>query len=96
MHYRLLTQVYRTLSINVTDTISHGVEPVKGKDVKSISELEWHSITAQEALRRLTCSETQGLDNNQAQRRLQKYGKNVLSPPPTRRIRKLYVISVPS
>jgi sodium/potassium-transporting ATPase subunit alpha len=76
------------LSINVTDTITHGVEPTKGH-VKDIADLEWHKITPQEALQRLGCSETQGLDDNQAQRRLQLNGKNVLSPPPTHHFRKM-------
>ena len=57
--------------------------------VKDIADLEWHKISAQEALRRLRCDESQGLDNNQAQRRLQENGKNVLSPPPTHRFRKM-------
>jgi len=76
------------LSINVTDTITLGLEPARGH-VKDIAELEWHKISPQEALRRLRCSETQGLDENQAQRRLQLNGKNVLSPPPTHRFRKM-------
>jgi magnesium-transporting ATPase (P-type) len=80
------------LSINVTDTISHGVEPSKG-NIKAISELDWHVLSVHEALQRLGSSETQGLDDNQAQRRLQQYGKNILSPPPTRRIRKTYLVS---
>ena len=81
---------YRTLSIHVSDTISHGVPPAKGP-IKTIAELDWHMLPSQEALQRLGSSETQGLDNNQAQRRLQQYGKNVVSPPPTNHIRKTYV-----
>ena len=82
------TAAYRTLSINVTDTVTHGVEPTKG-NVKDIAELEWHKISGQEALRQLRCHESQGLDNNQVQRRLQQNGKNVLSPPPSHRFRKM-------
>ena len=81
---------YRTLSIHVSDTISHGVPPAKGP-IKTIAELDWHMLPSQETLQRLGSSETQGLDNNQAQRRLQQYGKNVVSPPPTNHIRKTYV-----
>ena len=68
----------------------HGVEPTKGH-VKEIADLDWHKISIEEALRRERTSETQGLDNNQAQIRLQQNGKNVLSPPPTHRVRKMYV-----
>jgi sodium/potassium-transporting ATPase subunit alpha len=78
---------YRTLSIHVTDTVTHGVEPTKG-NVKDIADLEWHKISPQEALQRLRCNGATGLDNDQAQRRLQEHGKNILSPPPKHRIRK--------
>jgi hypothetical protein len=80
---------YRTLSIHVTDTLSHGVEATKGH-VKEIADLEWHKIDAEDALHRLRCSPSQGLDGAQAQRRLQQDGKNQLSPPPTHRFRKMY------
>jgi sodium/potassium-transporting ATPase subunit alpha len=76
------------LSINVTDTLSHGVEATKGH-VKDIAELDWHKLSVDEALQRLGCLQGQGLDANQAQRRLQHNGKNVLSPPPTHRFRKM-------
>lgn len=82
------TVAYRTLSINVTDTVSHGVEPTK-RNVKDISELEWHKISVQDVFRSLRCSEAHGLDNDQARRRLQQDGKNMLSPPPTHRTRKM-------
>ena len=86
---RLLNLAYRTLSINVTETVTHGIEPTKGH-VKDIADLEWHKIAAQEAVRRLRTCETQGLDNNQAHNRLHQNGKNVLSPPKTHRFRKMY------
>lgn len=78
---------YRTLSIHVSDTITHGVQPAKG-NIKAISELDWHLLPVAEALQRLGSSETRGLDDNQAQRRLQQYGNNIISPPPTNHIRK--------
>ena len=79
------------MSINVTDTITHGGigGPVRGdKNVKNISELEWHLISPDEAIRRLRSSETRGLDNDQVERRLKENGKNMLSPPPRNWIRK--------
>lgn len=88
-HGRSLTVAYRTLSIHVTDTVTHGVEPSKGH-VKDIAELDWHIISVEEALRRLGCHSANGLDGNQAARRLQQNGKNVLSPPPSHRFRKMY------
>jgi magnesium-transporting ATPase (P-type) len=85
-----LIVAYRTLSIHVTDTVTYGVEPSKGH-VKDIAELDWHIISTDEALQRLGCHPTNGLDGNQAARRLQQNGKNVLSPLPTHRVRKMYV-----
>jgi len=81
------------LSINVTESISRNLPPTKG-NIKNITELEWHSIPANEALRRLRTSDTSGLDNEQAERRLKENGKNILSPPPTNRIRKTYPLVV--
>jgi Cation transporter/ATPase, N-terminus len=81
---------YRTLSIGVTDTVTHRVEPPT-THVKDIADLDWHKIPIEEALRRQQSSQTQGLNNNQAQSRLQQNGKNVLSPPPTHRVRKMYL-----
>ena len=78
---------YRTLSIHVSDTVTHGVQPAKG-NIKAISELDWHLLPVAEAVQRLGSSETRGLDDNQAQRRLQQYGNNIISPPPTNHIRK--------
>jgi hypothetical protein len=79
------------LSIHVTETVAHGVEPTKGH-VQEISELEWHKIPVEEALHRLGSSAQGGLDDNQAQTRLHRDGKNVLSPPPTHRFRKMYLL----
>lgn len=79
------------MSINVTESISHNLPPTKG-NVKNITDLEWHALPANEALRRLRTSDTSGLDNEQAQRRLQENGKNILSPPPTNHIRKTHLL----
>ena len=52
-------------------------------------ELDWHTITVDEALQRLSVSPQTGLDTNQAQRRLQTYGKNAISPPKSNMLRKV-------
>ena len=72
----------------MTDTVEHGLPASKG-NVKELSELEWHKISAHEATRRLRVNESQGLDGNQAERRLREQGKNTLSPPPKHRFRKM-------
>lgn len=80
--------MYRTLSIQVTDAVSYGVEPSKGH-VQDIAELVWHKIPIEEVLRRLQSDETRGLNEAEAQLRLKRNGKNVLSPPPTHHFRKM-------
>jgi Cation transporter/ATPase, N-terminus len=84
----ILTIAYRTLSIRVTETVDHGVEPTKGH-VQEIAELQWHKISVDEVIERLGSSAMTGLDENLAQLRLQRNGKNILSPPPTHRFRKM-------
>ncbi|KAN0065286.1 hypothetical protein ACQY0O_001121 [Thecaphora frezii] len=60
------------------------------KTVKELSELDWHSITVEEALKRLSSSADTGLDASQAERRLKQYGRNEMSKPPSRWARKLF------
>jgi len=51
--------------------------------------LDWHKISAEEALSRQSVSPKTGLEKAQAQRRLQLNGKNVISPPKSNLGRKL-------
>jgi sodium/potassium-transporting ATPase subunit alpha len=46
--------------------------------------LEWHHLSVQELQKRLEVDAGHGLSPDQVQRQLQQYGKNVLSPLPTR------------
>ena len=52
--------------------------------------MDWHKITAEEALTRLGVSPKVGLDKPQAQRRLQQHGRNVISPPKSNILRKIF------
>ena len=49
-----------------------------------LSSLEWHTLSVEEIQKRLATSENEGLTNEEVQRRLVQYGKNRLSPLPTR------------
>ena len=51
--------------------------------------LDWHIISADEALQRLSVSPETGLDNTQVQRRQQQHGKNAISPPKSNMLRKV-------
>jgi sodium/potassium-transporting ATPase subunit alpha len=73
----------RTLSIHVTDSI-HGPAPVNAKKdtnaVKELAELDWHTLSKDEVLQRLSASGTSGLDTEQAKRRLATNGPNEVKP----------------
>ncbi|KAI0290823.1 sodium-potassium ATPase [Russula brevipes] len=81
---------FRTLSLH----LEHGEKPdnsakaSKGA-IKDLSELDWHNVSIDEALRRLAVTPKAGLDAAQAQRRAAQFGANQISPPPSRTLRKV-------
>ncbi|RPD63077.1 sodium-potassium ATPase [Lentinus tigrinus ALCF2SS1-6] len=83
---------FRTLSVHVetrTSPVDGDAVVPRKTTVKELVELDWHIITVDEALQRLTVSPQTGLDTSQAQRRLQTYGKNAISPPRSNMLRKV-------
>jgi sodium/potassium-transporting ATPase subunit alpha len=54
-----------------------------------LSELDWHHVSVDEALRRLAVAPKTGLEAAQAQRRAGQFGANRISPPPKRTLRKV-------
>ncbi|SCV72206.1 BQ2448_4900 [Microbotryum intermedium] len=87
-HHKLPV-VYRTLSIQVTET-RQGRESYKKKAIQDLASLEWHTLPTEEVCTRLGVSPVVGLDTQVAQRRLAKNGKNVISPPPRNLPRKIF------
>ncbi|KAH8926651.1 calcium ATPase [Atractiella rhizophila] len=88
-----LPGIYRTLSIQVEETTqSFHSAPDKRtqKDVDDLSSLKYHKLTVPELLTSQSTSPTLGLDASQIQRRLQRYGKNVITPPPKNWGRKIF------
>jgi sodium/potassium-transporting ATPase subunit alpha len=80
---------YRTLSIQVDETVTHGAKKGKGDgNVKTVAELDWHLVPADDVIRRLRTSQTTGLDEEQVERRLKENGKNMLSAPPSNLLKK--------
>ncbi|GAW12866.1 hypothetical protein ANO14919_022370 [Xylariales sp. No.14919] len=79
---------YRTLSYQISESkqVQDVKERGKAKDAatKEFSSLEWHTISTDEALRRLTTSLTEGLSDEQVIRRTKEYGRNAPSPPKSR------------
>ncbi|XDG04654.1 hypothetical protein ABKA04_004269 [Annulohypoxylon sp. FPYF3050] len=84
---------YRTVSYQIEDTIQKDVTAQsKAKDAatKELSSLEWHTISTDEALRRLSASVTEGLSNEQVARRQKEYGRNAPSPPKSHALQKYF------
>ncbi|TDL17671.1 sodium-potassium ATPase [Rickenella mellea] len=85
---------FHTLSIHVETKASSGhshsgvAEKRKGA-VKELANLDWHKISGDEALQRLSVSPKTGLDSAQAQRRLVANGKNAITAAPNRFIWKI-------
>ncbi|EJF58252.1 sodium-potassium ATPase [Dichomitus squalens LYAD-421 SS1] len=90
-----LTSEFRTLSIHVENRASPtegdaGVSgAIRNKAVKDLVSLDWHTISVDEALQRLSVSPQSGLDNSQVKRRREAWGKNVISPPKNNMLRKV-------
>ncbi|KAI1389342.1 calcium ATPase [Hypoxylon trugodes] len=84
---------YRTVSYQIEESKQQDVEALsKAKDTatKELSSLEWHTISTDEALRRLSASMAEGLSNEQVTRRLKEYGRNAPSPPKSDTIQKFF------
>ncbi|KAI1079733.1 Na,H/K antiporter P-type ATPase [Whalleya microplaca] len=82
---------YRTVSFQIEESKQQDVTTVsQAKDAatKELSSLEWHSITTDEALRRLSVSIVEGLSDEQVDRRMREYGRNAPSPPKSRTVQK--------
>ncbi|KAI0397631.1 hypothetical protein F5Y17DRAFT_414011 [Xylariaceae sp. FL0594] len=79
---------YRTLSYEISESKqAPDLEAQKGAKetaTKEFADLEWHTISTDEALRRLTTSATEGLSEDQVTRRTKEYGRNAPSPPKSR------------
>ncbi|KAF5309044.1 hypothetical protein D9619_013557 [Psilocybe cf. subviscida] len=86
---------YRTLSVHVEDHSSSDTS-TKGKDVdrrkhavKELANLDWHKLSIEETLSRLSVSPKTGLESSQVERLQKFHGKNVISPPKSNMIRKV-------
>ncbi|KAK8042148.1 hypothetical protein PG993_006671 [Apiospora rasikravindrae] len=87
----LLPVQYRTVSFQIEESKAKDVAEIsKAKDTaaKELSALEWHTITTEEALRRLSTSMEQGLSDEQVARRLKDFGRNAPTPPKSNTIQK--------
>ncbi|KAK3359504.1 hypothetical protein B0T25DRAFT_447450 [Lasiosphaeria hispida] len=80
---------YRTISIDIEDYNRKGQIAKKAQKAATtdLADLEWHTVSVDEVVRRLTTSLQQGLSQDQVKRRISKHGRNSPSPPETHRIK---------
>ncbi|CAD6589175.1 MAG: hypothetical protein TREMPRED_005278, partial [Tremellales sp. Tagirdzhanova-0007] len=72
---------FRTLSIHVTESAQRPIESVaKRGAAPELADLDWHTLSLDEVLQRLSVNPKVGLDGEQAKRRLQQNGPNVITP----------------
>ncbi|WRT70258.1 uncharacterized protein IL334_007253 [Kwoniella shivajii] len=74
---------FRTLSIDVTESQQRPTANPAQKAVaaKDIAELEWHNLSVDEVLQRLSVNPKAGLDEQQVKRKLSQFGPNEVKPP---------------
>ncbi|KAL2873818.1 hypothetical protein SGCOL_011047 [Colletotrichum sp. CLE4] len=81
---------YRTVSFEIEEYKSKTEAVKKAKNVATeLSELEWHTLSVDEVLRRQSSSLADGLSPDQIQRRTAHYGKNAPSPAPTNHTKRI-------
>ncbi|KAK1595475.1 Na,H/K antiporter P-type ATPase [Colletotrichum navitas] len=81
---------YRTVSFEIEEYKSKTAAVKKAKNVATeLSELEWHTLSLDEILRRQSSSLADGLSSDQVQRRTAHYGRNAPSPAPTNHTKRI-------
>ncbi|KAH6692711.1 calcium-transporting ATPase [Plectosphaerella plurivora] len=81
---------YRTVSIDVDDyNKQQGLKQKTNAAATEVAELDWHTLSVDEVLRRLSTTPDEGLSSAQVHRRLAQHGRNVPSEPPTHRTRQI-------
>ncbi|EPS43128.1 hypothetical protein H072_2880 [Dactylellina haptotyla CBS 200.50] len=94
----LLPIQYRSVSVAVDDTRSPFTEPLKvprsdkkgKKTAAEIADTDYHTISLNELLRRLSTSVEHGLPSDEVQKRLKEYGRNMPAKPPSRWGRRIF------
>ncbi|ORY59095.1 putative H /K ATPase alpha subunit [Pseudomassariella vexata] len=84
---------YRTVSFQIEETKSKSkdvaaVEKARDSATRELSSLDWHTISSDEAIRRLGSSMREGLSGEQVGRKIKEYGRNAPSPPKSRTLQK--------
>ncbi|KAI9734856.1 MAG: hypothetical protein M1834_001935 [Cirrosporium novae-zelandiae] len=85
----IIPPVYRTISIGLEESKERDILELK-KAKQEFANLDWHRISPHELCIRLSTSIKHGLSDNQVHRRLEDYGKNAPSLPPTHLFQKAF------
>ncbi|KAK0634214.1 hypothetical protein B0T14DRAFT_508558 [Immersiella caudata] len=82
---------YRTISIDIDDYNRRNRIAKKADKAATtdLADLEWHTMSVDEAVRRLSTSVDQGLSQDQAKRRTAEFGKNAPEPPESHRVQEI-------
>ncbi|OIW27831.1 Na+/H+/K+ antiporter P-type ATPase [Coniochaeta ligniaria NRRL 30616] len=91
--YVALPIQYRTVSFKIEESKSKdavNLAQVKDKTTKELSDLDWHTISTDEALRRLSSSIEHGLSTDQVNRKKKEHGRNAPSKPPSNTLSKYF------
>ncbi|CAO1612863.1 unnamed protein product [Jaminaea pallidilutea] len=86
---RIATE-FRTLSVQVSEGGSARQGQKRKTPAKELSDLDWHSVTVDDVLQRLSTLPKTGLSKDQIERRRKQDGLNKLSKPPNRWPQKIF------
>ncbi|KAI5302911.1 hypothetical protein KEM56_000234 [Ascosphaera pollenicola] len=94
----VLPVTYRTVSVNIDEDLQDpkariSLDAGKKKNEKQLQELEelkWHTMPVNEIYTALNTSVNYGLSAEQIERRLEQYGRNAPTPPPSQWARKIF------
>ncbi|KAJ4302007.1 hypothetical protein N0V88_002138 [Collariella sp. IMI 366227] len=83
---------YRTVSIDIDDykRKTELEQKVQKGTPADLADLEWHTISSEEAIRRLSTSSNQGLSQDQIKRRNEEFGKNMPPPAESHRAKQIF------
>ncbi|KAI5284736.1 hypothetical protein KEM54_001110, partial [Ascosphaera aggregata] len=94
----VLPATYRTVSVNIDEDLhdpkggasSKADKNESGKQLQELEELKWHTFPEAEIYTALNTDPTHGLSVEQVQRRVEQYGRNAPTPPPSQWLRKIF------
>ncbi len=84
---------YRTLSFGIGEHQARELaeaKKIKNQTASELADLDWHTISLEELIKRLSTSTEYGLTSDVVKQRVAEYGRNIPSAPPTQWFRKIF------